>query len=124
MIDEFPILFVAACFAKGRSVFKGLQELKFKESDRLSTMAEALRNSGVNVKTTDNSMEINGANSQRGGCFISTKNDHRIAMSMLIFGLASDKDVLIDDPSMIKTSFPNFKNILNKINAKIENVQK
>ena len=124
LIDEFPILFVAACFAKGRSVFKGLQELKFKESDRLSTMAEALRNSGVNVKTTDNSMEINGANSQRGGCFISTKNDHRIAMSMLIFGLASDKDVLIDDPSMIKTSFPNFKNILNKINAKIENVQK
>ena len=73
LIDEFPILFVAACFAKGRSVFKGLQELKFKESDRLSTMAEALRNSGVNVKTTDNSMEINGANSQRGGCFISTK---------------------------------------------------
>ena len=89
LIDELPILFVAASFAKGTSKFIGLEELKFKESDRLNSMAIALKNSGVAIKQNDNSLSISGNNSQAGGIMVKTFRDHRIAMSMLIFGLAS-----------------------------------
>ena len=108
LIDEL-ILFVAASFAQGKSKFSGLEELKFKRSDRLSSMAIALKNSGVNLEQKKNSLTIVGSNIQSGGNIVQTFKDHRIAMSMLVFGLASEKGIIIDDESMIKTSFQNLK---------------
>ena len=124
LIDELPILFVAASFAKGTSTFSGIEELKFKESDRLTTMAEALRNAGVKLQLKENSLSIKGNKKQKGGNLVLTKHDHRIAMSMLIFGLAAEEKIKIDDKSMIKTSFPNFKEIMQTINARISYVSK
>ncbi len=124
LIDEFPILFVAASFASGKSTFKGLEELKFKESDRLKTMIDALKNAGVELDLKKGSLEVIGNKTQKGGNYVITKSDHRIAMSMLIFGLAAEKSITIDDSSMIKTSFPEFKETMNIINASIRNVSK
>ena len=124
LIDEFPILFVAASYASGKSSFKGLEELKFKESDRLKTMADALEGAGVKLGLKRDSLEVIGDKTQQGGNYVFTKNDHRIAMSMLTFGLAAEKSITIDDSSMIKTSFPKFKEILNSLNASISNVSK
>ena len=124
LIDEFPILFVAASYASGKSTFKGLEELKFKESDRLKTMADALKDAGVELGLKRDSLEVMGNKTQQGGNYVITKNDHRIAMSMLTFGLAAEKSITIDDSSMIKTSFPKFKEILNSLNARISNVSK
>ena len=124
LIDELPILFVAASFAKGTSTFSGIEELRFKESDRLTTMAEALRNAGVKLQLKENSLSIKGNQKQKGGNLVLTKHDHRIAMSMLIFGLAAEEKIKIDDKSMIKTSFPNFKEIMQTINARISYVSK
>ena len=124
LIDEFPILFVAASYASGKSSFKGLEELKFKESDRLKTMADALEGAGVKLGLKRDSLEVMGNKTQRGGNYVVTKSDHRIAMSMLTFGLAAEKSITIDDSSMIKTSFPKFKEIFNSLNANISNVSK
>ncbi len=124
LIDEFPILFVAASYASGKSTFKGLEELKFKESNRLETMAIALKDAGVELGLKKNSLEVVGNKTQQGGNYVVTKSDHRIAMSMLTFGLAAEKSITIDDSSMIKTSFPKFKEIFNSLNANISNVSK
>ena len=124
LIDEYPILFVAASFAKGTTEFINLKELRYKESDRLSAMSEALEKSGVKLKQEKDSIKIFGSKQQNGGVKIKTYNDHRVAMSMLVFGLASDKPIKVDDISMIKTSFPNFAELLKKIGAKIKYVQK
>ena len=124
LIDEYPILFVAACFALGSSKFSGLEELKFKESDRLISMSKALKLAGVDLEVGKDSMYIKGNNSQKGGCLVDTFSDHRIAMSMLIFGLVSREPVIVDDIRMIDTSFPGFRNIMKKIGAKIEFIQK
>ena len=124
LIDEYPILFVAASFASGISSFKGLKELKFKESNRLIEMADSLKNSGVDLEVEENSLKIRGKIKNKGGAFINTKQDHRVAMSMLIFGLASEDPITIDDPKMIKTSFPNFLETLQKIKAKIDYIPK
>ncbi len=120
LIDELPILFVAASFAVGESKFSGLEELKFKESDRLNSMATALKNAGVNVIQKKNSLAISGNIKQLGGNIVKTFSDHRIAMSMLVFGLASENGIVIDDKRMIKTSFPNFKEVFNSIGAYID----
>ena len=124
LIDELPVLFVAASFARGTSVFSGLEELKFKESDRLSSMAKALSDAGVDVKIKKDSMIIRGNLFQDGGNEVKTFDDHRIAMSMLIFGLASTKRIKVDDSVMIKTSFPNFKEIIKKVGGNIDFVSK
>ena len=124
LIDEYPILFVAASFASGRSTFKGLEELKFKESDRLKTMAEALQSAGVEIGLRRDSLEVVGNKTHPGGNHVITNSDHRIAMSMLTFGLAAEKSITIDDSSMIKTSFPKFKETMNSINAAVNDVSK
>jgi len=124
LIDELPVLFVAASFARGTSVFSGLEELKFKESDRLSSMSKALSDAGVDVKIKKDSMIIKGNLFQDGGNEVKTFDDHRIAMSMLIFGLASKKRIKVDDSEMIKTSFPNFKEIIKKVGGNIDFVSK
>ncbi len=124
LIDEYPILFVAASFAKGTSKFYGLEELKFKESNRIESMEIALKDAGVKITSESNWVEITGKKNQVGGNFVSTNNDHRIAMSMLVFGMVSEKPVSIDNFETIKTSFPNFKELFSKVGAKIEFFQK
>lgn len=116
MIDEYPILAIACANAKGVSKLNGLLELKNKESNRLLMIASNLKNCGVNVKLSDDSLEICGGISQpKNRVKISTAMDHRIAMSFLIMGLCLDNGVEIDDDSMIKTSFPNFSKIIEQV---------
>lgn len=116
MIDEFPVLFVAASLASGRTVTTGLEELRVKESDRLSAMAAALSAAGARVEEREDGLAIDGT----GGDFlpgtqdepVTTHLDHRIAMSMAVAGLASRTGVEVDDTSPIATSFPNFTTLL------------
>ena len=87
-------------------------------------MADALKGAGVKLALKNDYLEVIGNKTQRGGNHVITKSDHRIAMSMLTFGLAAEESITIDDSSMIKTSFPNFKEIMNSLNASISNVSK
>jgi 3-phosphoshikimate 1-carboxyvinyltransferase len=118
MIDEFPALFVAAALAQGRTVTSGLDELRVKESDRLSVMAEALRLAGARVEEREDGLAIEGTGgeplagtSQTGGP-VATHLDHRIAMSMAVAGLASYHGIEVDDTRPIATSFPTFEALL------------
>ena len=120
MIDEYPIVFIAASFASGTSVFKGLGELKVKESNRLKVMYETLKLLGVKIKMGDSHIEIEGGENYNCNAKIKTFDDHRIAMSSLVFGMASNGSVEIDDMSMINTSFPNFKETFEGLGAKIK----
>jgi 3-phosphoshikimate 1-carboxyvinyltransferase len=110
MVDEFPILFVAAALAKGRSVFRGLEELRVKESDRITVMAQGLRAIGARVEETEDGLIIDGTGGDAlaGGGTIATHLDHRIAMSFVVAGLVSTAPVTIDDAEPIATSFPTF----------------
>ena len=115
MIDEFPILFVAAALAQGRTVTSGLDELRVKESDRLTAMAEALRTAGARVEEREDGLVIEGAAGDTlpgGGEPAITHLDHRIAMSMAVAGLASRAGVEVDDSRPIATSFPTFEALL------------
>ncbi|WP_068091776.1 3-phosphoshikimate 1-carboxyvinyltransferase [Novosphingobium rosa] len=112
MVDEFPVLFVAAALAEGRTVCTGLEELRVKESDRITVMREALELAGATLHETEDGMVIDGTAGAPlpGGnkAPVVTHLDHRIAMSMAVAGLASTGGVAIDDVSPIATSFPNF----------------
>lgn len=117
MIDEFPVLFVAAALAHGRTVTRGLEELRVKESDRLSAMAAALTAAGARVRETDDGLTIEGTGGTplpgtAEGSAIATHLDHRIAMSMAVAGLASDQGVAVDSVAPIRTSFPDFERLL------------
>lgn len=121
MIDEFPILAVAASFAKGTTRMSGLEELRVKESDRLLMMAEGLKACGVNLEMGESSLTIHGTGeAPKGGVVIETALDHRIAMSFLILGTAAQESLAIDDYSPINTSFPNFKSLMESLGAKLE----
>jgi 3-phosphoshikimate 1-carboxyvinyltransferase len=121
MIDEFPILFVAAACASGITRAIGLDELRVKESDRLAMMAKGLEACGVKLEMGEDSLTIYGnGTAPEGGALIETALDHRIAMSFLILGMATEKPVTIDDVAPISTSFPNFVNLINTLaDAKI-----
>lgn len=116
MIDEFPVLFVAAALANGRTVTTGLDELRVKESDRLAAMATALGAAGAQVEEREDGLVVTGTGGERlsgtSGSPVTTHLDHRIAMSMAIAGLASRNGVEIDDIAPIATSFPNFMALL------------
>lgn len=117
MIDEFPILFIAAALAHGRTVTRGLQELRVKESDRLSAMAAALTLAGVRIEETADGLVIDGSGGAPlpgtpKGSAVATLLDHRIAMSMAVAGLNSRAGVAIDDAGPIGTSFPAFTRTL------------
>ena len=116
MIDEFPVLFVAAALAQGTTVTKGLDELRVKESDRLSAMAAALTIAGARVSEQHDGLTIEGTGGEplRGNANARTKThlDHRIAMSMAVAGLASHDGVEVDDTRPIATSFPMFEALL------------
>jgi 3-phosphoshikimate 1-carboxyvinyltransferase len=108
MIDEYPILAVAAAFAKGRTVMRGIGEMRVKESDRIALMAQGLAACGVEVEEGPDVLSVTGADAVRGGARVVTHGDHRIAMSHLVLGLAAAEPVSVDEPGMIATSFPGF----------------
>jgi 3-phosphoshikimate 1-carboxyvinyltransferase len=122
MIDEYPVLAVAAAFADGRTIMGGLEELRVKESDRLAAVAAGLKANGVNVQELADGLivEGRGADGVKGGGEVLTHMDHRIAMSFLVMGLAARNRVRVDDGSMIATSFPNFQPLMNALGAAIE----
>jgi len=122
MIDEYPVAFIAAALAKGRSVFRGLEELRVKESDRLRVMADGLRAIGAIVEETPDGLIIEGRDGAPfpgnvGGAPIATHLDHRIAMSFAVAGLASVDGVMIDDMRPVATSFPGFEALLESMGA-------
>ena len=116
MIDEFPVLFVAAALADGTTITSGLEELRVKESDRLSAMAAALKLAGADVEEVEDGLIIHGTggNPLQGGGPVTTHLDHRIAMSMAVAGLASAGGVEVDSTEPIATSFPGFQTLLNE----------
>ncbi|MGB6540386.1 MAG: 3-phosphoshikimate 1-carboxyvinyltransferase, partial [Xanthobacteraceae bacterium] len=119
MIDEYPVLAVAAAFAEGTTVMRGLKELRVKESDRLAGTAVLLRANGVAVEIEGDDLIVEGRGRAPGGGLVTTHMDHRIAMSALVMGLASDKPVKIDDGSFIATSFPGFVELMRGLGAEL-----
>jgi 3-phosphoshikimate 1-carboxyvinyltransferase len=120
MVDEFPILFIAAALADGTSVFRGLEELRVKESDRISVMAKGLAAIGVRVEELEDGLIVHGSGGAalNGGATIAAQLDHRIAMSFAIAGLVADAPVTIDDMSPVATSFPTFVALLDGLGAR------
>lgn len=119
MIDEYPILFVAAALAQGRTVMRGLEELRVKESDRIATMAEGLRAIGARVEELPDGLIVEGTGGDPlpGGATIASHLDHRIAMSFAVAGLVSARPVTIDDMAPVATSFPGFTSLLAGLGA-------
>ncbi|MFD2056155.1 3-phosphoshikimate 1-carboxyvinyltransferase [Mesorhizobium calcicola] len=127
MIDEYPVLAVAASFAEGETLMQGLEELRVKESDRLSAVANGLKLNGVDCTEGEASLAVRGRPGGKGlgghpngqDATVQTHLDHRIAMSFLVMGLATEKPVTIDDQAMIATSFPEFMGLMKGLGAEI-----
>jgi 3-phosphoshikimate 1-carboxyvinyltransferase len=117
MIDEYPVLAVAACFAEGTTRMNGLTELRVKESDRLAAVAAGLAANGVAHQIAGDDLLVEGRGRVRGGGRVATHMDHRIAMAFLVMGLASDQPVGVDDTRFIATSFPSFVAMMNGLGA-------
>ena len=117
MIDEYLVLAVAASFAEGTTAMRGLKELRVKESDRLEATAAMLRVNGVRVEVSGDDLIVEGRGHVPGGGLVATHMDHRIAMSALAMGLASDKAVKVDDTAFIATSFPDFIPMMRSLGA-------
>lgn len=115
MIDEYLVLGVAAAFAQGTTRMRGLKELRVKESDRLEATADMLRVNGINVEIEGDDLIVHGTGRVAGGGVVKTHMDHRIAMSALAMGLASEKPVTVDDTAFIQTSFPGFTDMMRRI---------
>jgi len=121
MIDEYPVLAVAAACAKGKSVMRGLSELRVKESDRLAAIIAGLRSCGVDaIEDGDNLIVTGRGKAPRGGGTVVTHYDHRIAMSFLVLGLVAEETITVDDARAIATSFPVFMGLMRGLGAKIE----
>ncbi len=124
MIDEYPILAVAAAFAQGPTIMRGLGELRIKESDRIALMAAGLAACGVHVEEEPEGLVVMGTQGANhpvaGGAAATTHGDHRIAMSFLILGLAARAPVSVDEPAMIATSFPGFTDLMGRLGAQID----
>jgi 3-phosphoshikimate 1-carboxyvinyltransferase len=127
MIDEYPVLAVAASFAEGETLMQGLEELRVKESDRLAAVANGLKINGVDCTEGEASLAVRGKPGGKGlgghpngqDTTVQTHLDHRIAMSFLVMGLATEKPVTIDDAAMIATSFPEFMGLMTGLGAEI-----
>jgi 3-phosphoshikimate 1-carboxyvinyltransferase len=119
MIDEYPILAVAAACAEGTTVMQGLAELRVKESDRLAMIAAGLDACGVAVEAGADTLTVHGGGRPPGGATVATAMDHRIAMSFLVLGMAAREPVGVDDGSFIETSFPGFADLMNGLGADI-----
>jgi 3-phosphoshikimate 1-carboxyvinyltransferase len=120
MIDEYPVLAVAAACAGGTTVMQGLGELRVKESDRLAAITKGLRACGASVEDGPDSLTVQAGNGRpRGGAEIATNLDHRIAMAFLVMGMVAERPVEVDDGSPIETSFPGFTDLMNGLGAQI-----
>ena len=120
MIDEYPILSVVAAFASGKTIMRGIRELRVKECDRIDAMARGLEAMGVNVEEGEDYLIVHGQEGEvEGGGIAQTYLDHRIAMSFLCMGLATKNPVTVDDGHAIETSFPIFKELMTKLGASI-----
>ncbi len=119
MIDEYPVLAVAAAFAEGRTAMNGLAELRVKESDRLNAVARGLEANGVACEEGAEMLAVTGGRVPGGGTVASCL-DHRIAMSFLVMGLAAAKPVTVDDGQTIATSFPDFVDLMTGLGARID----
>ncbi len=117
MIDEYLVLAVAAAFAEGTTRMRGLQELRVKESDRLEATADMLRVNGVKVEISGDDLIVHGEGFVPGGGLVKTHMDHRIAMSALVMGCASEAPVKVDDTAFIATSFPDFIPMMRRLGA-------
>ncbi len=126
MIDEYPILSIAAACALGKTTMVGVSELRVKETDRIAVMAEGLRSCGVDVHETENSMTVTGYCDQckpnviSGGTTVLSQHDHRIAMSFLTLGMVTESPIIVEDVGIISTSFPGFAAVMNGAGARIE----
>jgi 3-phosphoshikimate 1-carboxyvinyltransferase len=119
MIDEYPVLAVAAAFAEGTTVMRGLKELRVKESDRLAATAALLRGNGVAADIEGDDLIVHGQSRPAGGDVVTTHMDHRIAMAAIVLGLASERPVRIDDGTFIATSFPSFVELMQSLGAEL-----
>jgi len=120
MIDEYPVLAVAAAFAGGETRMRGLHELRVKESDRLAAVAAGLAAAGVPHRIEGDDLVVEGlAGRVRGGGTVATHLDHRIAMAFLVLGLAAQEGMAVDDGAMIQTSFPTFAPLMQGLGASI-----
>ncbi len=120
MIDEYPVLAVAAACAEGVTRMTGLDELRVKESDRLGAMARGLEACGVRVEESPDALTVHGTGrAPRGGARIAVQRDHRIAMAFLVLGMAAAEPVAIDDAGPIETSFPGFAGFMNGLGARV-----
>ncbi len=119
MIDEYPILAALAATTKGKTVMRGIKELRVKESDRIDAMARGLEACGVRVEETEDSLTVHGMEAVPGGSTVQTHLDHRIAMSFLCLGMAAQAPITVDDASPIATSFPIFKALMTGLGAQI-----
>ncbi|MBY0225837.1 MAG: 3-phosphoshikimate 1-carboxyvinyltransferase [Hyphomicrobium sp.] len=117
MIDEYPVLAAVAGFAQGDTRMDGLAELKVKESDRLAATAAGLEVNGVRTTVDGDTLIVHGTGQVRGSGTVATHLDHRIAMAFLTMGLASEKPVTVDDTAMIATSFPSFRDLMERLGA-------
>ncbi len=116
MIDEYPVLAVAAAAAAGTTRMRGLHELRVKESDRLAATAALLAANGVSVEVDGDDLLVHGSGGRpKGGGLVATLMDHRLAMSALVLGLAAQAPVRVDDASFIDTSFPGFTTLINSL---------
>ena len=120
MIDEYPILAVLGRVRRGSTVMEGLAELRVKESDRLAAMVAGLGACGASAAASGDTLTVTGATSVRGGGTVATHMDHRIAMAFLVLGLAAEEPVTVDDASMIATSFPEFRGLMEGLGASFE----
>ncbi|MBS1071889.1 3-phosphoshikimate 1-carboxyvinyltransferase [Gluconobacter cerinus] len=119
MIDEYPVLAVACAFAEGSSRLRGLEELRVKESDRLAATVSLLNVNGADTEVVGDDLIVRGFQGPLGGGSVTTHMDHRLAMSGIVFGLAAQKPVHIDDTAFIETSFPGFVDLMNGLGADI-----
>lgn len=122
MIDEYPVLAAISAFAEGQTRMDGLAELKVKESDRLQATAAGLIANGARASVDGDTLTVEGGNGLKGGGIVATHLDHRIAMAFLTAGLASDTPIVVDDATMIATSFPEFRPIMEKLGARYDEV--
>ena len=126
MIDEYPILSIAAIKAKGKTIMEGVEELRLKETDRISAICEGLNSIGVESVDTKDSLVINGKGPDcilHGNKTIKSKLDHRIAMSFLCLGLITENPITVLDTDTINSSFPSFFELMNGIGAKLERIK-
>ena len=117
MIDEYPILSIAASSAEGTMIMKGLGELRYKESDRFGAIVEGLHKSGADVRSLEDNIIIKGKKKIKGGCIIDAKKDHRISMSFNILSLITEEPIFVRGNKSIITSFPDFFKNLNELGA-------